>query len=440
MGFQLNSLTPKKRLFVYGVGAGLLALIVIIALKGKPALSPSTENAAAVDILVVKQQLIAPTIEGFGRVEPKQIWQAVAEVSGRVVYRNPDMYKGKTLPAGSTLLRIDRTDYEISLAEAEADHRAIEVQLEGKTLERQNLALSLQIEHDRLALSKQELTRKKQLKNKNLVSQSELDLEAQNLLQQQQKVQELENQLKLMPNEEELLQAQLRQASARVDDAKRKLDKTEVVLPFRGRIAEVDVELDQVVNSQQVMVSAHGMQLMNVNAQVSIHDMRTLVRSLNFKPLDNGMPQVSELGMTAELILEGFDFNYRWPASVDRISDTVDPSQATVGIFLEVEQNWQEIEPAVKPPLVNGMFLRAEIKGKPKAHWLLPLKALHGNQIYLLDNNDQLQIIPAKMLFFNGQSVAITAELSPGNRVITTDLMPAVAGMALKVINTEVQP
>ncbi|GAA5219086.1 efflux RND transporter periplasmic adaptor subunit [Corallincola platygyrae] len=436
---SLKQLQPKKRLFVLGIAAGLLVLIATVIFRSKPPLVESAGNAVDVDVLVVTPQQVAPTIEGFGRVEPKTIWQAIAEVSGRVVYRHPDLYKGKMLKQGTVLLQIDKTDYEISLAEAEADHQAIQVQLEGKTLQETNLSLSLQIERERLTLAEQELARKQKLKKQKLVSQSEVDLESQNLLQQRQKVQELDNQLILLPNETELLQAQLKQAAARVAEAARKLEKTTITLPFTARIANVTAELDQVVSAQQELITAHGMQLMTVHSQVSIHDMRTLVGSLNFEPGESGLRKVTELGMTAELILEGWDFNFRWPASVDRISETIDPSQATVGIFLEVEQIWQEIEPGVKPPLVNGMFLRAEISGQPKPHWLLPKKALHGNKIYLLDEQNKLRIIPARLQFFHDQDVAVAAELKAGDKVVLTDLLPAVPGMALQPLNVEVQ-
>ena len=427
-----------RALFPLAVAIGLLLLVLLISLKTRPKLADASQHAVPVDVIVVKPQAVAPTIEGFGRIEPKQIWQAIAEVGGRIMYRHPQLYKGQILTEGTVLLKIDPTDHQIKQAAALADLQATQVQLQGKDLQEKNLKLSLAIEQQQLTLSEQETARKKQLKQQNLISQSELDQQQKNLLSQQQRLQDLHNQLTLLPNDKALLEAQLLQAQSRAEEAQRQLDKTEIKMPWTGRIASVEVENKQVIAVQQSLLKVHGLDTVLVNAQFSMHDMRVLAKSLSFD--SQQMPDISQLGLSAELILEGFGFKHSWPAYVARISDTVDPTQATVGVILEVQQDYTNLRPDLKPPLVNGMFVRARLTGKPQPHWRLPLKALHGNELYVLNAEQRLQKIAAQVLFFDHQHVIVQAALQPGDQVISTDLIPAIPSMQLMALHTEIQP
>lgn len=103
-------------------------------------------KARPVDVISLQQLPLAPVVTGFGRVKPKVEWQAIAEVSGKVVYRHPGLEKGRVLDAGTTLLKIDPLDYELRLAQAEADVSSSQAQLAKLAQEEQNLKTTLKIE------------------------------------------------------------------------------------------------------------------------------------------------------------------------------------------------------------------------------------------------------------------------------------------------------
>lgn len=102
------------------------------------------------------------------------------------------------------------------------------------------------------------------------------------MLSQKKLVQDIENQLALMPDERGVSQALVKVNQAKVDEAKRSLEKTRIVLPVTMRVSEVDAELNQVVNLQQTMVTAHLNDVMEVEAQLSIHDLQLLSNTLNW--------------------------------------------------------------------------------------------------------------------------------------------------------------
>lgn len=422
----------RKLLFFPALAIGVAVLFLAINSRPDVPVKPAQSKARPVDIITLTQTNIAPVVTGFGRVTPKLTWQAIAEVNGKVIYRNPALEKGRVLPAGTELLRIDPTDYQLAVAQAQAEVSAREARLAKLSLDEKNLKTTLAIEQRRLALSRDELARKKNLRQKGLTSQSELDNEQQAFLSQQTRVQDLEAQLKVLPDEKRITEAELEASNLALEQAQRNLDKTQIVLPVDSRIAQVNIERDQVVTPQQVMVIAHGLGAVEVDAQVSIHDMQTVFDTLNGEPNEGFAEKLHQLN--ASVNLSSGSFKEQWPAKVARLSDTVSLNQATVGVILEIALNEEQKRGiATQPSLVNGMFVKATIEGKPVSHWVIPERALRGDKIYLMEDG-VLKVMPVTILFRRGESVAIAGDLKAGQQLVLNDLLPAVPGMELRAL------
>ncbi|CZF83402.1 efflux RND transporter periplasmic adaptor subunit [Grimontia marina] len=422
----------RKLLFFPALAVGIAVLFIAISSRPDVPVKPAQSKARAVDVITLEQSNIAPVVTGFGRVTPKLTWQAIAEVNGKVIYRNPALEKGRVLPAGTELLRIDPTDYQLAVAQAQADVSVREARLAKLELDESNLKTTLAIEKRRLALSRDELTRQKNLRKKGLTSQSDLDNEQQAFLSQQTRVQDLEAQLKVLPDEKRITESELEASNLALEQAQRNLDKTQIVLPIDSRIAEVNIERDQVVTPQQVMVIAHGLGAVEVDAQVSIHDIQTVFDTLNGEQSEGFAEKLHQLN--ASVNLSSGSFKEEWPAKVARLSDTVSLNQATVGVILEIalgEEQTQGI--AAQPSLVNGMFVKATIEGKPVSHWVIPERALRGDKVYLMEDG-ALKVMPVTILFRRGESVAIAGDLKAGQQLVLNDLLPAVPGMELRAV------
>ncbi|WP_084406463.1 efflux RND transporter periplasmic adaptor subunit [Photobacterium jeanii] len=428
----------RKLLFIPALAVGILILVLAVKMRPSPSSKPALERSRAVDVITLQQQPLAPQVTGFGRVKPKVEWKAISEVSGKVIYRHPDLEKGRVMDAGTVILKIDPLDYQLSLAKAEADISSSQAQLAKLDLEEKNLKTTLKIEKNRLAISQKEVARKEELRRKGLTSQSALDLEKQSYLASQKVVQDLESQLQVLPKERRVSEAQLEVNQSKVEEAKRALAKTEIVLPIDARISSVDIEQNQVVNMQQTMVVAHGIAEIEVDAQVALHDMQALASSLTqYTAHADGRPRADQLDLTAAIELSSGQFTQRWPAKVARISDTVSVNQATVGVILEVAQDYRQLSPETAPPLVNGMFVEAQLEGQANPHWVIPERALHGDKVYLVGDNDTLMIQPVTVLFRRQGLVAVAGELHSNQRLVANDLLPAVTGMALKVVTVD---
>ncbi|MBL4829134.1 MAG: HlyD family secretion protein [Aliivibrio sp.] len=425
----------RKWLFFPVVAIGVITLITVTKLRPSAEVKPLEDRSKIVKTVILEKANIAPKVIGFGKIRPKFEWKAIAEVSGKVVYRHPDLNKGNVLAAGTEVLRIDPLDYELKLAQAEADLSSSRTQLAKVDLEEKNRRNTLTIEKTRLAISKKELDRKVNLQKKGLTSQSDSDQQNQSYLAQQKVVLDIQNQILLLPDERKVAQAMVKVNQAKLEEAQRSLEKTSIVLPTDVRISEVEIEINQVVNLQQTMFVAHGINTMEMEAQISLHDMQTLVQSFTvFQSSEQGMPNVDALPLQANVQLSSGRFSAEWQAKVARISETVDPNQATVGIILEIEQDYRTLKPGSLPPLVNGMFVKATIEGESSAQWVIPESALHGHQIYLLSGDSRLIIHPVKILFRRDNQVVISSDFAAQPQLILNDILPAINGMKLRDI------
>ncbi|MEZ9057179.1 efflux RND transporter periplasmic adaptor subunit [Vibrio pelagius] len=423
----------KKWLFFPALAIGIVGLVVAINLKPDLPTKPAGDRARLVDIQVLEQQSIAPLAIGFGKVVPKVEWKAIAEVTGKIVYRHPELEKGKVIPAGTEVLKIDPLDYELKLTQAQADLKSSQTSLAKLNQEEQNLNQTLKIEKNRLVISNKELKRKQDLRKKGLTSQSDVDLQEQSALSQRKLVLDIENQIALMPDEKRVAEAVIKVNVSKVREAERSLEKTTITLPKAMRIAQVDIETNQVVNLQQTMFIAHGIDVMEVEAQLSIHDMQTLASSLGeFTRDESGVPNTDTSEISATIELNSGNLNAAWPARVARISETVDENQATAGVILEIKQDYAQLEPSSLPPLVNGMFVKALIEGASNPAWVVPERALHGDTLYLMNSEQRLSMVQVEILYRRDNQVVVRGDLKQGDKLILNDVLPAIEGMLLR--------
>ena len=425
----------QKKYFFLALALGVVILGLAVSNRQSPPLKPSAERSTLVRVAPVEMQQIAPEISGFGRVTPKVNWKAVAEVTGKIVYRHPDLEKGRILPAGTLILEIDPRDYELALARANGDLSSSKAELAKINLEEESLKASLVIEQQRLELSQKELKRKEDLFKKGILARSDLDQERISYLAQKSQTINLQNQLAVIPDSRRINEARISINVAKVDEARRQLANTRIILPVAARVASVDAELGQAVGSQQQLAELHGIEVMEVEAQVALHDMKTLINSVGTIPpefSDITQLRVDTLGLGASLLISSADYNYETSATLARISETIDPNQGTVGVILEARQDYKALIEKRQAPLANGLFVEARLNGLKQQHMTVPEGALHGNTLYLLDDENRLRLVNVKVLFRRDNIAAVSGDIREGDLLVTNDLIPAIPGMQLR--------
>ena len=425
---------PRKWVILIPILAGVAALFFLKQNKMEPLQAVSKEQPRLVRIIKAFSTTVVPQAKGHGTVRPSKTWEAVAQVNGKILEKHPSLKKGAILEAGSLLLRIDPTDYQLAIAQTEADIEATKAQLEELSAKEANIRLSLGIEEQALELTKKELERKRRLGKDGSISRSDLESQERLLLTQKQAVQAQRNALNLMPSQRALLRAQLARQGAALRTARIDLADTEIRLPFAGRIAAGSVEQDQYVREGESLTLVDDLQLAEVEIPIPIEQIRTVLHADGPVDILNTPLQAlhQRLGLSAQVDLQEGGVTASWPARFARLSDTLDPKTRTVGVIVEVDKPYAGVQPGVRPPLVKGLFVEFTLSGKALTNRLvLPRSALHGDQIYIANPDSRLEIRPVKVELLQPEFVVIASGLAPGEPVIISDLIPAIEGMLL---------
>lgn len=401
---------------------GIAIFIFMVSGNQSPQKSDYSEPTRFVRTVTVLQRDFTPIAEGYGSVQPAQVWTAVAQVSGRIIEMHPRLRNGAIITAGTELFRIDPVDYELALAQSQAELAELDIQGDNSTA-------SLKIEKRNLSLAEKEFERQQKLASQGTVSRSNADEAERAMLSSRSLVQNLENTITLLPIQRIIQQAKITQAE-------RDLANTRITAPFNLRISALGIETHQFVSTGQTLFAGDSIDRVEVIAQVSISELKNLFIDRPGLPADislvtNNLAQITGFKPTIKMDI-GNDQMAEWEAQFVRMSDSVDPQTRTMGIVVAVDNPMQKAIPGERPPLSKGMFVQVSIAGhSQKNRIVIPRSAIRNGKVYVVNSDNRLETRPIRRLY-NQQQITIVAEgLSPGELIVVSDLIPAVDNMLL---------
>jgi RND family efflux transporter MFP subunit len=402
---------------------GLVIFFIMAGGKQPPQKSESSEPTRVVRVINIVERDFTPITEGYGSVQPAQVWSAIAQVSGRVIAMHARLRDGEILTEGSELFHIDPTDYELALAQAQAE--LAELNATGK-----NAEASLEIENRNLALAENEFNRQKQLAGQGTVSRSKVDETERSMLSSRSLVQNLQNTIALLP---------IRRTSirTRITQAESDLANTTLSAPFNMRVTGLAIETHQYVAAGQTLFSGDSVGRIEVVAQVAISDLKNQFIGQPELPSDlnlviTRLSEITGFKPTVKMDL-GNTTMAQWDAEFVRISDRVDPQTRTMGIVVAVDKPLQKTIPGVRPPLSKGMFVQVAIAGYPQPNRIvIPRSAIRNGKVYVVNSESRLETREVERLYNQNQFAIIGVGLKSGDQLIISDLVPAVDGMLLQ--------
>ncbi|MGB1013058.1 MAG: efflux RND transporter periplasmic adaptor subunit, partial [Nannocystaceae bacterium] len=237
------------------------------------------------------------------------------------------------------------------------------------------------------------------------------------------------------PANRRALKAQAAQYRAGVAGAELDISRTDLTVPFDMRIRSVNVSPSELVTVGTVLAEGDGINVAEVPAQMSIGSLGPLIQgsrppgeTVSTRAM-NRMPTASLLQATIRL--ESGSVTAQWEAEVDRF-ESVDSETRTVGVVVSVDKPFERAIPGVQPPLVRGMYVEVELRGRPREGCrAVPRAALHGKQVYLVNAEQRLEIRPVEVAFVQDTYACIATGLEPGESLVLTRLVPAIEGMLL---------
>ena len=412
------------------------ALLVLFVMQRKTAERLETA-VEPVNVTVIEAKSLPFRLEarGYGVARPAETWLAIANVAGRVVRRHPNLEGGAFLSAGTELLALDPSRYELALAEARSELAVLAAEGALLVTEEANTAGLLVLERERLALAEREFSRIEKLAETGVISPSQLDEQRRAILAQRQAVGALENSLALLPARREMLDAQRGRASTRLAQAEHDLADTRFEAPYDLRIDEVKVDIHQFVGAGQTLFQADNLAAAEVEAHIPVSMMRRLVGGV--APADS---PTESLGLTNRTDFSALDAAVEvigvpgatWQGRVTGIASGLDPVTRTVRVVVRIDHPYRDARPPVRPPLQRGVYTRVRLSVQsPRLLVAVPASAVHGGEVYLVNDHDRLERHPVEVAFEQGDLAVISAGLAPGERVVVDDLPFALHGMLL---------
>lgn len=414
------------------IALGIAAAVWMISSAPGPRQADGGESALPVRVLTVAEEDIRPAATAWGNLRAAETWVAVAEVQGEVIWRHPDLEPGRLIAAGTEVLRIDPADYELALAQSQADLAALAAESAQLTAEAANTGRILDLERARLVLAEADLTRTRMLAAQGTVPQSRADEVERGTLLARRTVTELENTLALIPSRKARIAAEVTRSEAAIARATRSLARTTLTAPFNLRVTEVNAEQFQTVALGQVVVRADGITTAEVVVHLSIDSFRRLVgdvpEGITLADMMRDLP-VTQINVTLTPLS---DQAQTWPARISRIEGALDARARTVPVVVTVDAPYEGADPPRRLPLVPNMQVQISFSGAPMAGTIaIPEAALHMDMVRLVGPEDRLELRPVTAAFAQDGRVVIAEGLAPGDRVVIDDIAPAFPGMVL---------
>ena len=436
-----SSFLRQKWLVLVPILIALLLVVILVKTRSGPATSETPEAARVMQVISVPQTEVVPRVIGYGIVEPARVWQAVAEVRGRVTEIHPQLKSGAMLRRGDRLLAIDTAEYELAIASHQATITEIKANLREVAHRSENIRHSLEIEKRSLQLASTTLQRKQSALAQKSISATEVDLEERTVLNQRQRVQDLENSLELLPAQRQALEARLAANEAGLQQARLDLAKTVIRAPFDCRIGAVRIQPGQFLAVGQLLFEAHGTAVAEIEAQVQPERLRHLVglRQEAEAPHSDYREVMRRLaGIKATVRLQSGDWQSSWPARVDRLREEVDPATRAFNVIVAVDGPYDQVIAGRRPPLSRGIFCQVELQGRPwPGSIVIPRSAVHAGRVFIVDDQQRLRAVAVKTIYEQGNLAVVAAGLHGGETLVVSDPTPAITGMLVEPVFAE---
>ena len=412
---------------------------------GAPPAASEPEATVAVRVMEIEPGPITPTAEGYGRVEPAHRWSAVSEVQGRITRLAEGLAAGRFVDADTTLIEVDRTDYELAVQKAKANIAAAEARLAEIDRQEANTKRNLAIQQRTLDVAQTEYDRIAALVERGTSTEAALNSAEKALFAQQNAVTNVKNTLALYPAQRVSAEATLAVRRAELAEAERALTKTIIAAPFRGRVDELNVETDQFIRTGETLLTLDSAAAVEITAEIAPRAFRAMALAAVGGQLPEGTmvdttrlsELMEEMGITARVTLDMAGTTARYDARIVRLRGTVDSQTGTLGLVVQVDDPYIARGASDRPPLNPGSFVTVTLSAPPVEGGIaVPRTALHRDEdgapyVYLAGAEDRLAIRPVETGPALGGQVLITGGLAGGETLVLSTPSPSIPGIKL---------
>ncbi|MGB7431554.1 MAG: HlyD family efflux transporter periplasmic adaptor subunit, partial [Ahrensia sp.] len=331
-------------LLIAVLAGSYIAMNRLIAAKPERTARPSVDAALPVESVIAASADQRPIIRLFGQVAAARTVDLRPSVSGEVVSLGSNLTAGQKVEAGELLFEVDTFNFDMALAEANANlaqTRASIAEIEARI---DAEAEQLTGAQDQLTFARDDLARAEQLRTNGTVTQKAIDDRLLLVSQREQAVSQRRNNLTIA-------QAQLAQQRAveqrlllGVTRAERDLENTRVTAPFSGIIRSTSVEIGRIVSANDVAVAMYDDTALDVRF--------TLTDAQYGRVAVDGDPLIDR---QVELFWAVGGQEYRYEAIVSRIGADIASERGGVDVYARLQPVDQPVQ--IRP----GAFVEVRV-------------------------------------------------------------------------------
>lgn len=417
-------------LLILGIGLTVL----IIKTGPRPVKQAASEREYLVNAIIASPIDIVPRIQGYGEVESDKFWKSVSQVSGKIIWKSKNLKSGEFFKLGQKMVLIDDKGLKLAIQKGLAEIKKYQAKIKELKSNKKNMKLRYAILKKVYAVNNKKLIRQKKLFASRAVAASTVDEEEINVLKQLSSVAELATNIKLIPAQTAYQEAELASAEANLKQFKLDLSYTKISAPFDCRVRTVSIGNNQYLTVGQEMFTADAIDKVEIPVQVSMNQLTLLINPAGLKKMKKRKENKRDNNWDITVQVNGGAKKYSWKGKFLRIASGVDTSTRMLNMIIGVPDPYHRDINNLKPPLERGLFCSVIIRGEVVKNLLaIPRYALHNGNLYIADKDSRLEIRPVKTGFNIEQYTIIESGLKPGEKVIISDIIPAVKGMRLKL-------
>ena len=304
-----------------------------------------------VSVVLVSADSYAAQISGYGELMPHFNLSLSAQVSGQIEQISPNLEVGQTVKKGDWLIKLERSDYQAALKEAEQNVATEKLNL----LEEQRQSVQAKAEWSSSGIKGE--------------PDSELVLRRPQLA---------------------AAQARFDYAKSALASAQKNVRQTIITAPFDALVTSRSVALGTYLQSGNDVATLISTDRLEVAVPLSDNDWAML-------------PHVSELNAHTA-ILKNVENNKTWQGRVLRAEQHVDTESRQRALIIAIDKPLTQT-----PQAFSGTFVSMTLEGKNVDHvWKLPSSALsQRGEIWYVKSDNTLEKFSATQLFAQQGSIFI---------------------------------
>ena len=384
---------PIKILIPVAIFGALLLLAILI--RANP---PEARQRAApakreliVSAIMVQAQTYQVQLESYGTVQPRTRTTLTAQVSGQIVYINPNVRDGGFFEKGDVLASIDTRDYQADV------HIAQSILMDAYQVLSEAEARSEQAQEDWEMLGNQG-------DPPALVSQIP-QLEA--------------------------AKARVTSAKATLQKAELALERTQISAPFAGRVLQKSADIGQVVSANSSIAEIYAPDFVEIRLPIRNRDLEFVDLPETYRGEQEASHDIN-VQIVSELVGKT-----QWDAKLVRTESAIDESARQLHVIAQIDDPFAKSLNG-KPQLKIGQYVTARLTGNELENvFVIPNATIYQGSYVYIAKNGLLQRIEVDITWQNEKDAIIGTGLKDGDLLITTPLGQVTSGVRVSTVMEE---